>query len=77
MAYRDTREARLSHHGALAAAEAVYFQAHPQVMADRLEASTRVNEMIASAIQIDAQWFWKNVRDLGMGQAADAKDQTR
>jgi hypothetical protein len=31
-------------------------------MADRLEASARINEMIASAIQADARWFWKNVR---------------
>ena len=46
----------------LDAAEAVYFKAHPEAMADRLAASARVNELIASAIQTDPKWFWKNVR---------------
>jgi carboxymethylenebutenolidase len=52
---------RRSHHVALDAADAVYFAAHPEAVADRLAASARVNEMIASAIQIDPQRFWKNV----------------
>jgi lambda repressor-like predicted transcriptional regulator len=62
MAYRTAREAGLSHHHALDVAQAAYFQVHPDALANRLEASTRVNEMIASAIQVDPQWFWKNVR---------------
>lgn len=62
MAYRTAREAMLSHEDAIDSAEAVYFKAHPEVVADRLTASARVNEMIASAIQVDPKWFWKNVR---------------
>jgi hypothetical protein len=50
-----------SHHDALDAAEAVYFQAHPEVPDNRLAASARINEMIASAINVDPKWFWKNV----------------
>jgi hypothetical protein len=64
MAYRTGREAGRSHHDALDAAEAVYFQAHPEALADRLAASARINEMIASAINVDPKWFWKNVRTL-------------
>jgi hypothetical protein len=41
MAYRTAREARLLHHAALAAAQAVYFRAHPQARADRPQASAR------------------------------------
>jgi hypothetical protein len=52
----------LSHEAAIDAAEAVYFKAHPEAAADRLAASARVNELIASAIQVDPKWFWKNVR---------------
>jgi hypothetical protein len=62
MAYRTVREAMLSHEAAIDAAEAVYFKAHPEAMADWLAASARVNELIASAIQADPKWFWKNVR---------------
>jgi hypothetical protein len=61
MAYRTAREAGLSHHDALDAAEAAYFQAHPEALTDRLAASACVNEMIASAITVDPRWFWKNV----------------
>jgi hypothetical protein len=61
MAYRTAREAGVSHHHALDAAEAAYFQAHPETLADRLAASAHTNEMIASAIRIDPKWFWKNV----------------
>jgi hypothetical protein len=49
MAYRTAREAMLSHEAAIDAAEAVYFKAP-------------ANELIASAIQVDPKWFWKNVR---------------
>jgi hypothetical protein len=51
LAYRTAREARLSHHDALDAAEAVYFEAHPDAVADWLAASAHINGMIASAIQ--------------------------
>jgi hypothetical protein len=61
MAYRTAREFGRSHHGALDGAEAVYFQAHPEAKADRLAASALVNELIASAINVDPHWFWKNV----------------
>jgi hypothetical protein len=61
MAYRTAREAMLSHEAAI---DAVYFEAHPQAMADSLAASARVNELIASAHQADPKWFWKNVRAL-------------
>jgi len=67
MAYRTAREAGLLHHAAIDAAEAVYFNAHPEAAADSLAASARINEMIASAIQADPQWFWKNVRNLRIG----------
>jgi hypothetical protein len=62
MAYRTGREAGRFHHDALDAAEDVYFEAHPEALADRLAVSGRTNEMIASAINVDPQWFWKNVR---------------
>jgi hypothetical protein len=61
MAYRTAREVGRSHHDALDAAEAAYFQALPEALADRLEASAHVNGMIASAVQVDPKWFWKNV----------------
>jgi hypothetical protein len=61
MAYRTAREAMRSHEAAIDAAEAVYFEAHPEAAADRLAASARVNELIAPAINIDPVWFWKNV----------------
>src|SRR5258708_2570581 len=64
MAYRIVREAGRCHHAAVDAAEAVYFEAHPEAMADRLAASARINELIASATQADPKWFWKNVRSL-------------
>jgi lambda repressor-like predicted transcriptional regulator len=62
MAYRTGREAGRSHHDALDAAEAVYFQAHPDALANRLAASARVNGLIASAINVHPKWFWRNVR---------------
>jgi hypothetical protein len=62
MAYRSAREAMLSHEDAIDAAEAVYLEAHPEALANRLAASARVNEMIASAIQVAPVWFWKNLR---------------
>jgi hypothetical protein len=62
MAYRTAREAGRSHHDALDAAEAIYAQARLEAMGDPLAASARVNELIASAIQVDPVWFWKNLR---------------
>jgi hypothetical protein len=53
-----------SHEAAIDAAEAVYFKAHPEATTDRLAASARINELIASALQADPKWFWKNVRAL-------------
>jgi hypothetical protein len=64
MAYRTALEAGRSHHVALGAAKAVYYQARPEVMGHPLAASARINEMIASAIRVDPVWFWKNVRAL-------------
>jgi hypothetical protein len=41
---------------------AVYLEERPEARADMLAASGRVAEMIASAINVDPAWFWKNVR---------------
>jgi hypothetical protein len=60
MAYRAAREAMLSHEDAIDAAEAVYFEAHPEAMADRLAASARVSEMVAAAFNVHLKWLWKN-----------------
>jgi hypothetical protein len=51
-------------------AEAVYFEAYPEALADRLAASAHSNEMIVSAIRVDLKWFWKkkNVRALIAGR---------
>jgi hypothetical protein len=61
MAYRTARDAGCSHHHALELADAVYFQAHPEELGDRLEASARIDAMITSAINSDPRWFWKNM----------------
>jgi len=44
MAYRTARQVGRSRHEALDVAEAVYFQAHPEALADRLAASARIND---------------------------------
>jgi hypothetical protein len=62
MAYRTSREAMRSDEDAIDAVVAVYFKAHPEAVTDRLAASARVNALIASPIQADPNWFWKNVR---------------
>jgi hypothetical protein len=64
MAYRTACEAGRSHHEALDAASAVYSHAHSETLGDPLAASARVDEMIASTIRVDPQWFWKNVHAL-------------
>jgi len=51
-----------SHHAAVAMAEAAYTAARPEAHADPGAASARINEMIASAINTDPTWFWKNIR---------------
>jgi hypothetical protein len=38
------------------------FPAREAAMFAYLEASARVAEMIASAINVDPEWFWKNMR---------------
>jgi hypothetical protein len=58
MAYRAGREAGW-HDRAYEAAMAVYCAERPGQ--DRLAASARVSEMIASAISVNPAWFWKNV----------------
>jgi hypothetical protein len=60
MAYRSAREAGQGHASAYQAAMAVYCAARPGE--PRLAASERVYAMIASAINIDPAWFWKNLR---------------
>jgi hypothetical protein len=59
MAYRSAREAGQGHASAYQAAMAVYCAARPGE--PRLAASERVYAMIASAINIDPAWFWKDV----------------
>src|SRR5260370_42094414 len=61
LAYRTAREAGVSHHHALDAAEAAYFQAYPETLADRLAASAHPNEILASALRLGPQRFSSNV----------------
>src|SRR5258708_39688745 len=61
MAYRTAREAGVSHHHALDAAEAAYFQAHPETLADRLAASAPPNAMISSARPMHPKWCLESV----------------
>ena len=61
MAYRSARELGRSHHAAVAMAEAAYTAARPEARADPGAASARINAMIASAINTDPTWFWKNI----------------
>jgi hypothetical protein len=62
MAYRSARELGRSHHAAVGMAETAYTAARPEARADPGAASARINEMIASAINTDPTWFWKNIR---------------
>src|SRR4051794_8762616 len=59
MAYRGAREAGWPHHRAYEAAMAVYCVERPGQ--ERLAASARVSEMIASAVAVNPTWFWKNL----------------
>jgi beta-glucosidase-like glycosyl hydrolase len=60
MAYRAAREAGKEEHDAFEAAMIAYNKERPGE--DRIAASERVAEMIASAVRVDPVWFWKNVR---------------
>jgi hypothetical protein len=59
LAYRSARQAGKSHRDAYDEAMAVYAATRPGEA--HLAAASRVAEMIASAINIDPAWFWKNV----------------
>lgn len=63
LAYRSARQAGRSHHAALEEAETAYLAARHEAAGDPGEMSTRVNEMIASAINVDLKWFWQGVQD--------------
>jgi hypothetical protein len=45
-------------HRAYEAARSKYLELDPDALADWLEASARVSEMIAFAIRVDTEWFW-------------------
>jgi hypothetical protein len=62
MAYRAACEAGMSDFPAREAAMAVYLGERPETRADTFAASGRVAEMIASAINMNPDWFWKNLR---------------
>jgi hypothetical protein len=66
MAYRAAREAGQEERDAFEAAMIAYDKERPGE--ERLAASARVAEMIASAVRVDPVWFWKNVRKPGTGQ---------
>jgi hypothetical protein len=66
MAYRAARETGKEEHDAFEDALKAYNKERPGE--DRLAASARVAEMIASAVRVDPVWFWKNVRKPGTGQ---------
>jgi hypothetical protein len=44
MAYRTARETMLSHEAAIDAAEAVYFEAHPEAAVFQFEVQQRLNK---------------------------------
>jgi hypothetical protein len=66
MAYRAAREEGKEEHDAFEDAMIAYNRERPGE--DRIAASERVAQMIASAIRVDPVWFWKNVRKPGTGQ---------
>jgi hypothetical protein len=53
LAYRSARQAGRSHPAALEEVEAAYLTAQLEAAGDMREMSARVNEMIASAINVD------------------------
>ena len=59
LAYRAARNAGTAEHDAYLAAMAVYREAHPSN--DPMGGSRRVAEMIASAINENPVWFWKDM----------------
>jgi hypothetical protein len=72
MAYRTARESNASHHQAYEAALAVYFEERPEAKTDTLTAFGRVYEMIASAINVDPVWFWKNAATIAPSRSPDS-----
>ena len=62
MAYRTAREAGKSHDRAFHAAMTVYFEARPEEKTDQIAVSEKVAVMISSAVSVDPEWFWQNVK---------------
>jgi hypothetical protein len=62
LAYRTAREAGKSHDRAFHAAMAVYLEAHPEEKTDQIAVSEKVAVMISSAVSVDPEWFWQNVK---------------
>src|SRR5262249_62126063 len=62
MAYRTAREAGKAHDRAFDAAMTVYLEARPEEKTDQAAASEKVAVMISSAISVDPEWFWRNVK---------------
>ena len=62
LAYRTAREAGKSHDQGLHAAMTVYFEARPEEKTDQIVVSEKVALMISSAVSVDPEWFWQNVK---------------
>jgi hypothetical protein len=62
LAYRTARDAGKSHDRAFHAAMTVYFEARPEEKTDQIAVSEKVAVMISSAVSVDPQWFWQNVK---------------
>ena len=58
LAYRRARRAGDMDRPARDAAIDRYLELRPAAAADRLAASARVGQMIASAVAVDPRWFW-------------------
>jgi hypothetical protein len=61
LAYREARQAGKSHDRSMEAAIRAYLDARPEEAADPAAASGKVAQMIASAVNIDPEWFWHGV----------------
>ena len=62
MAYRTAREAGKSHDRAFHAAMTVYLEARLEEKTDQIAVSEKVAVMISSAVSVDPEWFWQNVK---------------
>jgi hypothetical protein len=62
LAYRSTREAGRSHDDAMGFAMMAYYEERPEARADRVAASHQVAVFISSAVSVDPEWFWQNVK---------------